>query len=201
MSSRLASPFDELLERSRRELDTLYQDAAAAMPGEPGGTGGAPPLSEPAAPAREADGGGHAGVPGDPVPEPLERAAAPASPPPPSSSRSPLSSATPVERLLDERYGDGWRFEITSRRREGNEAIVVGALRLPGTGGVRTQFGSAPITASGGGASGSIGGVAFSFREGESSDDPRAVEEAAFERARQDALANCAATTQAPKEA
>lgn len=201
MSSRLASPFDELLERSRRELDTLYQDAAAAMPGEAGGTGGAPPLSEPAAPAREADGGGHAGVPGDPVPEPPERAAAPASPPPPSSSRPHLSSATPVERLLDERYGDGWRFEITSRRREGNEAIVVGALRLPGAGGVRTQFGSAPIAASGGGASGSIGGVAFSFREGESSDDPRAVEEAAFERARQDALANCAATTQARKEA
>lgn len=202
MSSRHTSPFDELLERSRRELDALYQDAATAMPGEAGGAEGSPPpRSEPAAPAAEADGGGRAGAPGDPASEPSGRAAASASHPPLASSRPRLPSAAPVERLLDERYGDGWRFEITSRRREGNEAIVVGALRLPGAGGVRTQFGSAAIAASGGGASGSVGGVAFSFREGESPGDPRAVEEAAFERARQDALANCAATTRDRNEA
>ena len=191
MSSRFTSAFDELLERSRRELDALYEDAAPATPAAPGGSRGSPPRSEPAATAAEADGGDRGATPGDPAPV---RGAMPA-------SRGPPSPSTPVERLLDERYGDGWRFEITSRRREGNEAIVAGTLRLPGAGGMRTQFGSALVAASGGGAPGSIGGVEFSFRKGEPPRDPRAVEEAAFERARQDALANCAATTRDRREA
>ena len=104
-------------------------------------------------------------------------------------------AASPAERLLDERYGDGWRFEITSRRREKDEAIVVGALRLPGSGGVRTQFGSARISPGGGAGSGSAGGVAFTFG-GAAGESPLAAEEAAFERAREDALARCAALLQ-----
>ena len=129
--------------------------------------------------------------------------APPSEPPPPAApAQGANHPAAPVERLLDERYGDGWRFEITSRRREGNEAIVVGALRLPGTdGGARAQFGSAPIAAPGGGVSGSVGNVGFSSGGGGFREDPRAAEEAAFERARLDALGNCAATTRDLKEA
>ena len=199
MSSRFTSAFDELLEQSRRELDALYRDAAPAGPSR-----SAPP-SEPPPSTAPAQGANPSAAPGGPFPA---RAALPASHPPPASSAS-LSrrppSAARVERLLDERYGDGWRFEVTSRRREGNEVIVVGTLRLPGAdGGLRAQFGSAPVApaaGSGGGASGSAGGVGFSFGGGGPRGDPRAAEEAAFERARQDALASCAATIGGLKEA
>lgn len=142
----------------------------------------------------------------DAAPAGPSRSAPPSDPPPSTAPAQGANPPTaPVERLLDERYGDGWRFEVTSRRREGNEAIVVGTLRLPGAdGGVRAQFGSAPIAPaarSGGGASGSAGGVGFSFGGEGPRGDPRAAEEAAFERARQDALASCAATVGGLKEA
>ena len=172
MSSRFTSAFDDLLEKNRRELDALYQRSG---PSTPSRTSAAPGIPEPA-PAS-------ATLPPDPAavePGP----ATPAAPPPPAAS--------PAGRLLNERYGDGWRFEVTSRRREKDEVIVVGTLRLPDAGGVRTQFGSARISAGGGATAGSAGGVAFSFGGG-SGESPLGAEEAAFERAREDALANCAA--------
>ena len=207
MSSRLTSPFDDLLAKNRRELDALYQrtapsrrghappPAASPVPGsagtphDPSGRAPGPPSGGEKNPPGPADGrerrvGGAAADDG---------AGAMAEPPPAASA-----SASPAARLLDERYGDGWRFEVTSRRREKDEAIVVGTLRLPGSGGVRTQFGSARISTGGGSGSGSAGGVAFSFGGGggggvESGGSPLAAEEAAFERAREDALAGCAA--------
>ena len=116
-----------------------------------------------------------------------------------AGAAKPSPAASPAERLLDERYGDGWRFEVTSRRREKDEAIVVGTLRLPGSGALRTQFGSARIPSGGGSGSGSAGGVAFSFGAGAGTgESPFAAEEAAFERAREDALASCAALLQEP---
>ena len=121
---------------------------------------------------------------GSSVREPAAAAPAPPARPP---------AASPAEQLLDERYGNGWRFEVTSRRRERDEVIVVGSLRLPlGRGAIRTQFGSARIAASGGGTAGSAGGTVFSYG-GSGGESPLAAEEAAFERAREDALANCAA--------
>ena len=174
MSSRFTSAFDDLLEKNRRELDALYQ-----------GAGPSPPSRAPAAPAAPERGPAPTSAarpPGTDAAEPVP--AAPAAPPPPAAS--------PAERLLNERYGDGWRFEITSRRREKDEVIVVGTLRLPGAGGVRTQFGSARISAGGGATAGSAGGVAFSLG-GASAESPLGAEEAAFERAREDALASCAA--------
>jgi len=174
MSSRFTSAFDDLLEKNRRELDALYQGTARSVSSR-----------APAAPAAREPGPAQASAarpPGTDAVEPVP--AAPAAPPPPAAS--------PAERLLDERYGDGWRFEVTSRRREKDEVIVVGTLRLPGTGGVRTQFGSARISAGGGATAGSAGGVAFSFGGG-SGESPLGAEEAAFERAREDALASCAA--------
>ena len=163
MSSRYTSAFDDLLDKNRRELDALYQGTAPSTPGR------VPPAPVARPPSTDFV---------EPVPT------APAAPPPPATS--------PAERLLNERYGDGWRFEVTSRRREKSEVIVVGTLRLPGASGVRTQFGSAPIETGGGATAGSAGGVAFSFGGG-SSGSSLGAEEAAFERAREDALANCAA--------
>ena len=205
MSSRLTSPFDDLLAKNRRDLDALYRGAA------PSGGGHAPPPAASPVPGSARtphDSSGRA--PGPPSREEKN-------PPGPADARErrvgeaaadggsgaaadppPAASASPAARLLDERYGDGWRFEVTSRRREKDEAIVVGTLRLPGSGGVRTQFGSARISTGGGSGSGSAGGVAFSFGGGggggvESGGSPLAAEEAAFERAREDALAGCAA--------
>ena len=176
MSSRYTSAFDDLLDRNRRELDALYQGTAPSTPSR------APAVPAPAAREPAPTPTSSARPPGTDAVEPIP--GAPAAPPPPATS--------PAERLLNERYGDGWRFEVTSRRREKGEVIVVGTLRLPGAGGVRTQFGSAPIETGIGATAGSSGGVAFSFGGG-STESPLRAEEAAFERAREDALANCAA--------
>ena len=179
MSSRYTSPFDDLLDKNRRDLDALYRGAGGSLPRRTS----APPVGPAAA-----------------APDPAERSSPPprsrereTSPPgPATTSAEPASStASPAERLLSERYGDGWRFEITSRRRERDEVIVVGTLRLPGPGGVRTQFGSARISTAGGSATGSAGGIAFSFA-GENRVNSLAAEEAAFERACEDALMSCA---------
>ena len=177
MSSRYTSAFDDLLAKNRRELDALYEGTGPSRAGRP--PSGSPPREPaPTTPAQARASESTPGASSRPV-----SAEAPATDPSPAAS--------PAERLLDERYGDGWRFEVTSRRRERDEVIVVGTLRLPGAGGVRTQFGSARIAAGGGGTAGSAGGVAFSFG-GSGDEGPHAAEEAAFERAREDALANCA---------
>ena len=175
MSSRFTSAFDDLLDKNRRELDALYRGSGAAGPGRPAAA------HTPAGPAPAA---------ADRAPGPASREPEPSAPTAPAGT--PRSDASPAARLLEERYGDGWRFEVTSRRREKDEVIVVGTLRLPGSGGVRTQFGSARIAAGGGSTTGSAGGVAFSFGGG-GGESPLAAEEAAFERAREDALANCTA--------
>ena len=169
MSTRYTSAFDDLLAKNRRELDALYEGTGGRASSRPG--------PAPAAP-RPAPAASAPGV------EPFPGTSAP-----PDSAEAPASAA---ERLLDERYGGDWRFDVTSRRREKDEVIVVGTLRLPGSGAVRTQFGSARIEAGGGATSGSAGGVAFSFG-GSAGESPLAAEEAAFERAREDALASCAA--------
>ena len=178
MSSRYTSAFDDLLAKNRRELDALYEGTGRSRAGRP--SSGPPPRGT--APTTPAPARAPESAPGESI-RPVSTEA-------PATDPSP--AASPTERLLDERYGDGWRFEVTSRRREKDEVIVVGTLRLPGAGGVRTQFGSARIAAGGGGTAGSAGGIAFSFG-GAGDESPLAAEEAAFERAREDALANCAA--------
>ena len=179
MTSRHTSAFDDLLEKNRRELDALYRDTGGAGLRGPGRTRDSSTTAKPApagpAPASETS-------PREPV-RPVSGA---------TTTADPSGGGSPTERLLNERHGDGWRFEITSRRREKDEVIVVGTLRLPGSGGLRTQFGSARISAADDAASGSTGGVAFSFGGG-AGGSPAAAEEAAFERAREDALASCAA--------
>ncbi len=79
----------------------------------------------------------------------------------------PDSSA--AVRALDQRFGaDGWRYEITERRRVEGEMIVLCRLTLAGRNVTKSQFGTAPLTASG-----------------------IAAEEAALAQAAETALANC----------
>ena len=92
---------------------------------------------------------------------------------------------SPVTRLLDERFGNDWRYEITEQRRAGDEAIVLCKLILGKEGAVRTQFGHAKI--SDGPLAGASGGVRFKIG-GAGAEDERD----AFRRATEAALTNCA---------
>lgn len=151
-STSAASSFDEMLERNRRELDSMYGGIAW--------TG-----------AREA-------------------------PPPGAASPARAASAErPVVRQLNQRFGDKWRYEITERRRDGDEVIVLCRLTLPERNVTKAQFGLARIGGAGAGAAvrGSAAGVSFTLGAGESVSLAGDSEDAAYERAADDALAKCAA--------
>lgn len=89
-------------------------------------------------------------------------------------------------RRLTERFGADWRFEILSRRRDGDEAIVLGKLTLAQDGTLRMQFGRAKIP--GGPVSGSSAGHRFAVSGAATAMD----EEKGFRRATEAALKNCA---------
>src|SRR6516164_3485923 len=59
-------------------------------------------------------------------------------------SRLDPASSEPVRRL-NERFGDGWHYEIAARHCEGGEAIVMVKLTIAKTGAVKTQFGRAKL--------------------------------------------------------
>ena len=109
--------------------------------------------------------------------------------PPPSTAAPAPSDAV---RFLDDRYGNGWSYEVAERRREGDEIIVLCKLSIPDQDISKSQFGSATVLGAGGapGVGGSADGIAFSLGSEEGGDgDP---EEAAFQRALASALAKCA---------
>jgi len=92
---------------------------------------------------------------------------------------------SPITRLLNERFGNDWRYEITEQKRAGDEAIVLCKLFLGKDGAVRTQFGRAKISDRP--VAGVSGGVRFKIgREGAEQD-----EREAFRRATEAALMNC----------
>ncbi len=97
-----------------------------------------------------------------------------------------LDPDSPVTRLLNERFGKDWRFEITEQKRAGDEAIVLCKLIIGKAGAVRTQFGRAGIFD--GPVAGVSGGVRFKIgRAG-----AKQGERDAFRRATEAALMNCA---------
>ena len=110
-------------------------------------------------------------------------------PEPRPAPRAPRSEA---ERFLDDRYGDGWRCEVSERRREGDEVLVLCKLVIPAHDILRSQFGGARI---GGGEAplrGSSAGTAFTL----GGDAPAAKGdgiEAAYRRAEADGLVKCVA--------
>lgn len=109
-------------------------------------------------------------------------AARPAAPAP--AGFDPEQSVT--ARRLTERFGNEWRFEILSRQRDGDEAIVLLKLVVGKDGTVRTQFGRGKFP--GGPISGVSGGVRFRLESPSTASD----EARAFRRATEAALKNCA---------
>ncbi len=119
----------------------------------------------------------------------------------PPTDAAPAAGARPgallpgadTARRLARRYGDGWRFEVVERRREGDEAVVVGKLHVPARNLAQLQTGRARVHCGGeaGEVRGTVDGVLFAARL----DAPHPVpvgadaEDAAFRRAAETAAA------------
>jgi hypothetical protein len=101
----------------------------------------------------------------------------------PSVRLDPDSAAV---RLLNERFGTDWRYEISEQRRAGDEVIVLCKLLLGRDGAIRTQFGRAKIS------DGPVGGVSGGVRFKIGSETAEYGEREAFRRAAEAALMNCA---------
>ncbi|HYM01907.1 MAG TPA: hypothetical protein VET85_03110 [Stellaceae bacterium] len=113
--------------------------------------------------------------------------AAPAAAPPAAPAPSGFDREQSVTaRRLTERFGNEWRFEILSRQRDGDEAIVLVKLTVGKEGTVRTQFGRGKFP--GGPVSGASDGVRFRLEVASTAQD----EARAFRRATEAALKNCA---------
>jgi hypothetical protein len=97
-----------------------------------------------------------------------------------------LDPQSPAVRLLNERFGSNWRYEIAEERRDGDEAIVLCRLMPGRKGAVRLQSGRAKIAA--GPLTGASAGVPFKLH----SDAPARDEREAFRRATEAALMKCA---------
>lgn len=147
--SGFSSAFDEMLERSRRELDALSggSDAPALSP-----TPRTPPRTPPRASLQ---------TPSRTSSEPA--GSRPSAVRPSTTARdgsdrflraAPAASRSPAERALDEKLGEDWRYEVLERTREGGEVIVRCRVTTPSRGISRTWFGSAPVAGAGRRASG-----------------------------------------------
>ena len=139
-----SSAFDEMLERSRRELDALSggSDAPALSPTPrttsqassrtslrtPPRTSSEPPGSRPSAVR-----------PSTTARDQSDRSARTAAP----------ASRSPAERALDEKLGPDWHHEVLERTREGGELVVRCRVTAPARGVSRTWFGSAPVSGAG----------------------------------------------------
>lgn len=106
-------------------------------------------------------------------------------PAPRSTALASPEDDSPAARRLRERFGDEWRYEITERHRDGDEAIVLCKLTFGKQSAVRTQFGRAKISNTP--VAGASSGI--QFRIGEESGARN--EQDAFRRAAEAALANC----------
>ena len=175
-----SSAFDELLERSRRELDALSggSGAPALSPTSRTSTSPSAASSAPVAP------GASQGVSARPT----------------RVSESPLASRSPAERALDDKLGPGWRYEVLDRTREGGELVVRCRVTAPARGVSRTWHGSAPLPGAGRGSTtgmtGTAGNVRFSLGAGDGTgaqtNDPIRAEREAERHAVESALAACA---------
>ena len=172
-----SSAFDELLERSRRELDVLS------------GGSGSPALSpasrtstSPSARSSRAVAQGTAQT---------------------VSVRTPSSlptSRSPAERALDEKLGADWRYEVLDRIRDGGELVVRCRVTAPARGVSRTWHGSAPLSGTGrsgaSGTTGTAGNLRFTLgtRTGAGAEtyDPIQSEREAERQAIESALTACA---------
>ena len=173
--SGFSSAFDELLERSRCELDALS------------GGSGAPALSPTSRTSPRSS-----TTPAGAMARGVTQGASVLAQTPPPRER------TPAERALDERLGPGWRYEILDRTREDNELVVRCRVTAPARGVSRTWHGSAPLSGTGrgsaSGTTGTAGNVRFSLggSAGAPTHDPIRAEREAEHQAIESALAACA---------
>lgn len=187
--SGLSSPFDEMVEKTRKQFDDLSGEMAPRWPGN----AGAPPKT--------------ATAPQEAAPREAERyAPRTAAPPPPAPAQSTApqrpgpaagfdAGSMDPAKFLDDRFGGLWRHEITDRRRDGDDVVVRCRLGIDGEDSPPTQMGRARIYAAGQASeiAGSADGVAFSFRAGSapSGNGAAEAEEAAYREAERAALARC----------
>ena len=171
-----SSAFDELLERSRRELDALS------------GGSNAPALSPTSRTSASPSAGASAAVAQGTAQRVSARAA--------RASEPPSALRSPAERALDEKLGPGWRYEVLDRAREGDELLVRCRVTAPSRGVSRTWHGSAALSGAGGGGtsgvSGTAGSVRFALGTGAARHDPIRAEREAERQAIESALAACA---------
>ena len=165
--SRSTAAFDEMLERNQRELDALYSG----------------PVSTSRPPANA---------------EVTPRPTTPSTTPLYSASRQGRGVDEPdsaTVRNLTERYEDKWHYDVVERRREGYEIIVLCKLSIEDDQISKSQFGSAPIGGAGSTAAASAGGTSFSFgaASGSRKTPVGDLEDLAYRRAVDAALAKCAA--------
>jgi hypothetical protein len=92
---------------------------------------------------------------------------------------------SPAARLLDERFGHHWHFQITEQTRDGDDVIVLGKLTFGKDNALRTQRGRARISPSP--VAGTSSGMRFEVGGFVTEQDERN----AFCRAAEDALTNC----------
>ena len=128
---------------------------------------------------------------------PSAPAVIPPTSPPPASAQPPTkrkSRKTEAVRRLNERFGDGWSYEVTERRREGDELIVLCRVDIPDKDMGKTQFGSAKVLKPGERFTlqGTVDGVPIGIAVGRGAPVTRDPEESAFRRAVDVALAMCA---------
>ena len=150
--------FDEMLERSRRELDALSggSDAPALSPTPRTASrvSSRTSLRTPPRTSSEPAGGRSSAA---------DRNVSAGD----ASASSPAASRSPAERALDEKLGTDWRYEVLERTREGGELVVRCRVTAPARGVSRTWYGSAPMPGAGRGAS-NFGRRASNFGRGAS---------------------------------
>ena len=173
-----SSAFDEMLERSRRELDALS-------------SGSGVPALAPTPRSSSSHSAGSSKVASQATAQAVSARAN-------RASASSSESRSPAERALDDKLGPGWRHEVLDRTREGGEMVVRCRVTAPARGVSRTWHGSAPLSGAGlagtSGVSGTAGNVRFSLGGGSggSAADPIRAEREAERQAIESALAACA---------
>ena len=189
-----SSAFDEMLERSRRELDALSggSDAPALSPAPRTSSRSSSRTSlrtPPRASSEPAGSRPSAVRPSTTARDQSDRSARTAVP----------ASRSPAERALDEKLGPDWHHEVLECTREGGELVVRCRVTAPARGVSRTWYGSAPMPGAGRGASGmrgKAGNVSFTLGAGADTgsgtgDSARSEREAEYQ-AIESALAACA---------
>ena len=194
-----SSAFDEMLERSRRELDALSggSDAPALSPTPRTSSRASSRTSLPTPPRTSSEPAGGRSSAAD---RNVSAGGA--------SASSPAASRSSAERALDEKLGADWRYEVLERTREGGELVVRCRITAPSRGISRTWFGSAPMPGAGRGSSnpgrgasgmrGKAGNVSFTLGArvgtgaGVRANNPARSEREAERQAVESALAACA---------